>query len=110
MVFLTVTGQLIMKKAAMSFQSGKKLISRDNSRFISYVMTGVIVTLFAPVFYILALRKVPLGVAFSFTSLNYVFVIIGSSLFFKERITYIRVLGVTMIAAGIIFFGLSYNA
>ena len=109
MVLLTVTGQLIIKKAAMSFRSGKKIISRNNSRFIGYVAAGTIVTLFAPLFYILALRKVPLGIAFSFTSLNYVFVIIGSSLFFKEKVTYRRMFGVALIVAGIILFGFSYQ-
>ena len=71
-----------------------------------YIIMGAIVILIAPIFYLMALSRMELGVAFSFTGFNYVFVVIGAYILYKEEITTYRYIGLMAIFLGIIIYNL----
>lgn len=52
--------------------------------------------------WMLALRRVNLGVAYSVSSLNYVGIFLGSYFFFGEVVTLPRLVGVAFILAGVL--------
>ena len=89
-----VAGQLLMKSAALnSAQSLQGLVSPATLLALSVYGLGVLN-------WIIALRSVNLGVAYSVSSLNYVGIFLGSYFLFEEAITAQRLIGV-----GLIFFG-----
>ena len=91
---LGVAGQLLMKLAALnSAQSPHGLFSLATLLALGVYGLGVIN-------WIMALRSVNLGVAYSLSSLNYVGIFLGSYFLFDETITAGRLIGV-----GLIFFG-----
>ena len=91
---LGVAGQLLMKSAALnSAQSPQGLVSPATLLALGVYGLGV-------VNWIMALRSVNLGVAYSVSSLNYVGIFLGSYFLFDEAITAQRLIGV-----GLIFFG-----
>ncbi|MDH5681265.1 MAG: EamA family transporter [Spirochaetota bacterium] len=104
-VFFTVAGQLILKQGSASIQ-GKKPKELIRSMFNKHVILGGALTFMAPVFYILALRNIELSVAFAFTSMIYIFVVLGGRVFFKEIVSLYHVLGIMLITLGIVLFGL----
>jgi multidrug transporter EmrE-like cation transporter len=57
--------------------------------------------------YMIALRRVELSTARSFSALSYVFVIAVSVIIFRDSITPLKIIGVVLIAAGVLFVGLS---
>lgn len=89
-----VAGQLLMKSAALSSaQSLQGLVSLSTLFALGVYGLGVIN-------WIMALRSVNLGVAYSVSSLNYVGIFLGSYFLFDEAISAQRLIGV-----GLIFFG-----
>lgn len=105
MICLTVCGQLLIKVA-----SSKVTLKRGELTFKTltnpWLVSGVLVTFTAPVFYFLALRKIDLSIAFAFSSLNYALVMIASSIFFKEKLSFNKIIGTIIIVAGIILFSI----
>jgi multidrug transporter EmrE-like cation transporter len=105
-IALTVYGQLVIKWQVIdagNFPSswgdrisflGKLLI---NPWVIScFAAAGV-----AALFYISALTRFDLSVAYPFMSLSFVFVLILSSVFFGEAITPLKTIGIGLIVAGL---------
>jgi drug/metabolite transporter (DMT)-like permease len=105
MVCLTVAGQLLIKVA-----SSKVTLKRSELNFKTlsnpWLVSGVAITFAAPVFYFLALKKIDLSIAFAFSSLNYALVMIASSVFFKEKLSFNKVIGTLIIVAGILLFSI----
>lgn len=92
-----IAGQLLMKSAALnSAHSGPHaLISVGTLIALAVYGLGV-------VNWIIALRSVNLGVAYSLSSLNYVGIFLGSYFFFNEAITLQRFIGVALIFLGVL--------
>jgi multidrug transporter EmrE-like cation transporter len=92
-----IAGQLLMKSAALtSAHSGPHaLISIGTLVALAVYGLGV-------VNWIIALRRVNLGVAYSLSSLNYVGIFLGSYFFFNEAITLQRLIGVGLIFLGVL--------
>jgi multidrug transporter EmrE-like cation transporter len=91
-----VAGQLLMKSAALnSAQNPQGLISLATLLALGVYGLGV-------VNWILALRNVNLGVAYSVSSLNYVGIFLGSYFLFDEVITVQRLIGVGLIFIGVL--------
>ena len=90
-----IAGQLLMKSAALnSAASGPHaLVSIGTLVALGVYGLGV-------VNWIIALRSVNLGVAYSLSSLNYVGIFLGSYFFFDEAITSQRLIGVALIFLG----------
>ncbi len=106
MVALTVTAQLLIKKGAGLIPDDKKVSLVIKGMLNKYIIMGAFVILIAPIFYLLALSRMELGVAFSFTGLNYVFVVMGAYIFYKENLTKYRLVGLMAIFLGIVIYNL----
>ena len=96
-VALGVVGQLLMKLAAL----------RSIGAPISLSGIGVLILALAIyslgiLCWMVALRGLALGVAYPVTSLSYVGILWGSWYWFAESISALRVLGVTLIFAGVL--------
>lgn len=105
MICLTVAGQLLIKVA-----SSKITIKRSelNLKTLTnpWLLSGVAITFTAPLFYFLALRKIDLSIAFAFSSLNYALVMLASAFFFKEKLSFNKIIGTLIIVAGILLFSI----
>ena len=91
------SGQLLMKAAALNSvtQGSHGLISIATLIALGVYGLGV-------VNWIIALRSVKLGVAYSLSSLNYVGIFLGSYFLFDEAITAQRLIGVALIFLGVL--------
>jgi multidrug transporter EmrE-like cation transporter len=92
-----IGGQLLMKSAALNSvsQGSHGLISVATLIALGVYGLGVIN-------WIIALRGVNLGVAYSLSSLNYVGIFLGSYFLFNEVITTQRLIGVALIFLGVL--------
>lgn len=104
MISFTVAANLALK-------TGSSLISTDASNFLliralnRYIVLGLGCFALAAIFYILILRWLPLNLAQSFASAQFIAVIIASWLFLGESINLMQWVGIIMIATGIIVVG-----
>ena len=71
----------------------------NKSMFIGLVLMGI-----APVLYILALRDIPLNIAFSFTSVNVIVVQFTGNKFLGEPLSHKKILGSCIICFGLILY------
>jgi len=69
-----------------------------------YIIAGAIAVLSAPFFYIFALTKIKLSVAYTFTGFNYILVLLGSWFILKEKNNWCHVAGILFIFIGILIF------
>jgi multidrug transporter EmrE-like cation transporter len=99
-VILTTAGQLLTKKGVEN--SAGSIVTLFNR----YIASAAVMIMITPVFYVLALRKLDLSVAFAFTGLNYVFVSLGGKVFFREKLNRFHYLGIACIFLGLGIFQL----
>ena len=104
MVILTSTGQILVKQGAVNIHYNKGLRYFIKTFFNKYMMLGASAVLVAPFFYIYALINTKLSVAYSFTSLIYIFVFLGSWLILKERTNQYHFWGMLLIVVGVLIF------
>jgi len=101
---LNCTGQMLQKQAVLSWQRSdamtpwRKLMSAWLLASIAALGTSMLLWLYV-------LRHMSLSVAYPMLSANLVLVLLGSRLFFKERITYRNWLGTSCIVFGIFLLG-----
>jgi len=92
-----IVGQLLMKQAMSNTAVGFFTWS-----FILQLALALTTYSLGIINWIFALRVVKLSIAYPLTSLNYVGILFGSSYFFDEQITLIRVFGVVLIFLGVL--------
>lgn len=104
MVLLTCFGQVMMKKGAVRvvYDGGFRRLLRTFAN--PYVFWGAAASLIAPFFYIYALTGIDLAVAYSFTGLNYVLVLLASRYVLHEQINRWQGAGILLIFAGVVVF------
>ncbi len=106
MIFFTVTANLLLKSGVSeSGVSPATLSNILNWRTFSGLLSfgaGV-------VFYILILTRLPLNVAQSFASIQFVAVILASWLILGEPISAVRGIGIVMISLGIVLVGITVS-
>ena len=100
MPVLVTAGQVLLKKKAGSIITGKGPDVFIKTLLQPAVIAAGLCVAAAPLFYITALRDVPLSEAFAFNSLNYLFVFVCGRLFLKEKINKIQVFGMILITTG----------
>jgi undecaprenyl phosphate-alpha-L-ara4N flippase subunit ArnF len=66
-----------------------------------WVWLGIIFTVLSFVFWVRAVRRIPLSIAFTFSNIIHVFVPLSCWLFLGEAITPLRWLGITLVLAGL---------
>lgn len=99
-----ISGQLSLKHG---MSRGAKAGGTTLQTMLSpWVIGGLGVYGFGVIFWLLALSHLELSYAYPFASLSYIGIILGSYVLFKERITWMRVVGITVIISGVLIIGL----
>lgn len=106
-VLLTVYGQMIIKwqvglAGSMPVGLGAKLFFLLHVCLNPWVLSGFAAAFLASVSWIAAMTKMELSHAYPFVGATFVFVLIGSGLFFGEAITPLKIAGTALIVLGII--------
>lgn len=104
MVVLTSIAQFFVKKGSHQLFLDQGLSVFIRSLFSKNILIGGLLTMMAPVFYILALRQIPLSTAYLFSSLNVVIITLVGHLAFREPLPLVRIIGVILIVTGILCF------
>lgn len=115
-IFLIILSTLLDSAGQLFFKTGVNSIEKrgfgDLKGFISFlgsvlkninIWCGVLSYTFDLIIWLMALSLVELSFIFPFSSINYIFVIIGSRVLLKEKISPIRWLGAGLIFIGILF-------
>ena len=100
-VFISSAAQILLKKSAQTERE-----SRTREYLNRLVITGYLILFGAMCIAIVAYRVVPLKYGAVIESLGYVFVMLLSAAFLKEKITPRKLLGNFIIIAGIVIFSL----
>jgi small multidrug resistance pump len=96
-ILLGVSGQVLLKLGAE--RSGDVM-----AQFLSpFTIVGIGVYGLAAVFYILAIKKIPISLAFPSVSLSYVVVALIAHYFWGEPLGAPQLTGIALIAGGIFF-------
>jgi drug/metabolite transporter (DMT)-like permease len=99
--FIGSFGAVFLKSGAMRLEMNLPSLLR-NWRLLA----GVFLFCFSSVFFVLGLRDGELSVLYPMVSLGYVFTLFWSRLFFKERLTATKFVGLALILAGVVMVGL----
>ena len=105
-IALTVYGQLVIKWQVIDAGSfpaswGDRVSFMGRLLINPWVISCFVAAGIAALFYIAALTRFDLSVAYPFMSLSFVFVLILSSVFFGEAITPLKTVGIGLIVAGL---------
>jgi multidrug transporter EmrE-like cation transporter len=105
--FFGITSQLTLKygMGKVAKQPGGSLLMKMATS--PYVVGGLMAYGIGVLFWLLALSRLELSYVYPFAILSYVGIIIGSYIFFKERISGLRLVGIAVILSGVILIGLS---
>lgn len=110
-VLLAVSSQMIIKWQ-VSKHSTQDIISFNEKIYFAlgmlvnpYVILSIILTFLSGLSWIIAMTKFEISYAYPFTALGFVLILLFSSLFFQESITYSKITGIIFIVAGIIIIG-----
>lgn len=106
MVLLTAAGQVLVKLGATDVRYGAGIGPFLRSLWRWPLLSGAVAVLAAPVFYFVALARVPLSFAYACTGFTYVLVLLGSAWILGERLRLEHAAGVALIFLGIALFGL----
>lgn len=106
-ILFTVYGQLIIKwqmaqVGPLPYALSEKIFFLLQMFFNPWILSAFLSAFVAAIFWMAAMTKFDLSHAYPFMSLSFVFVIVLSGLFFHEAITFLKVLGVLLIVAGIV--------
>lgn len=106
-IAFTVYGQIVLKWQVIGAGEFPASVS-DKILFLvrlvlnPWVISGFLAAFFASLTWMAAMTKLELSHAYPFMSLNFVFVIILSSLLFQETITTPKIVGLGFIILGIV--------
>lgn len=98
-ILIGVAGQIFFKIGALEVGALKPALV--NFIFNQNIIVGVFLYGLSTVFYIYSLQKIPLSIAYPTIAFGYIFVVILSSLIFKEKISYYQISGMLFIIIGI---------
>lgn len=107
-VILTVYGQVVIKWQAahagpLPAGTLDKLLFLLRLTFCNpWVLSGLFAAFLASLCWLAAMTRLPLSHAYPFMSLAFVFVLLLSTLLFAEPLTWPKVLGLTLIVAGVV--------
>ncbi len=102
-VAFTSIGQILQKMGSGRVKKEHlKIGVKSVLVFLDPFILGALAMLFlATVFYLLALSKLPLSIAYPMLSSGYVIVVLLSKIFLKEKVSFQRWVGVFIIIVGI---------
>lgn len=105
-VLLTVFGQLVLKwqvslAGPLPDTMLGKIIFLAHTMLNPWVLVGLGSAFGAALFWMLALKKMPLSTAYPFTASSFVLILIFSALFLGESLTVAKFAGTVLIVSGI---------
>ena len=111
-ILLSTTGELLFKigmNRVGSFEFTSAAVRGVLPRIVRnpYIWVGFLGFGLGAVFWLAVLSRVPLSLAYPILALSYFVVVIEAWLFLHERVTWKRMLGVTVIVVGVVIVGLS---
>ena len=106
MVSSAIAGNLLLKSAAVATHSSSFLGQISDPR----TLFGLMLFGASAFGYLALLKLVPLNIAQSFMALQFVGVILGSYLVLNEPLPTLRLVGVALIAVGIVVVGFSQSS
>ncbi|MCK5535627.1 MAG: EamA family transporter [Bacteroidales bacterium] len=107
-IFLGVISQLIIKWKMSGFDLDHyesyydKFIFSLSMLLNPYIIISLILTLLAGLSWMLAMTKFDISYAYPFTMISFVLILIFSSLFFNEPVTWQKLVGLFLITVGIL--------
>ena len=107
-VFLSVAGQVMLKKGMLEvgrFQDVKIIPFFLEAFTNTWIITAVFLYFCSFAFWLVVLSRERLGFAYLFLGLIYVFIPLASWKFLGERLTVGQILGMILIATGVIIVG-----
>ncbi|MCC7161044.1 MAG: EamA family transporter [Anaerolineae bacterium] len=111
-ILFSTTGELLFKigmNRIGGFEFSADALKTVLPRVIRnpYIISGFVGFGLGAVFWLAVLSRVPLSIAYPILALSYFVVVIEAWLLLRERVTWKRMLGVTIIVGGVIVVGLS---
>ncbi len=111
-ILLSTTGELLFKigmNRIGGFEFSGSAIRSVIPRVLRnpYIWLGFIGFGLGAVFWLAVLSRVPLSIAYPLLALSYFVVVVEAWLFLHERVTWKRMLGVTVIVIGVVVVGVS---
>jgi drug/metabolite transporter (DMT)-like permease len=97
--------QFLLKKGmnqAGDFQAASDLLGYLLDMINPWVVIGLLLYVSAQIIWILCLTKLDLSLAYPLASIQYIFVFLGAWIFFDEKVSWIRIVGLLLIMTGII--------
>jgi len=105
-MLLVLFGSVIGSFGAVFLKLGAVRLSGLASLFNWRLIAGVALYLASSVFYAMGIRHGQLSVLFPMVSAGYVWTLVWSRLFFQERFTREKVVGLGLVLAGVVCVGL----
>lgn len=105
-ILFTCYGQLVFKwriarYGALPDGLIDKLLFLASLFYDPFILTGFLAAFVASLCWMAAITKLPLSHAYPFMALSFAVVLVGSSIFFHETISWPKIIGVLFIVAGI---------
>jgi len=103
-VVFIVISQLLLKSSVEKVNFKDGIMPFLKSLLKIKILISIVLILFVPFLYIIALKKINLSTAYIFTGLNYPLIIIGAKIFLKEKINQYQIIGIILIFFGFLIF------
>ena len=105
-IVLAVVGQLLLKVGMLrvgKFSFGISNLVHQYTRILlnPFVIAGLFAFFISMLIWLYVLSRMELSFAYPFVALNYVLILFGSYFLFKETITPLKIVGVTVIVIGV---------
>ena len=104
-ITLVLTGSVIGSAGAVFLKSGALVLRPNLSSIVLNwrLALGIITYMLSSILFVKGMSNGELSVLFPMVSLGYICTLVWSRLFFQENITRVKLIGVAMILAGIVF-------
>ncbi len=106
MSVMVTVAQILLKKGSSDVIISGSLFQIITSFLQFKIVFGFMCVMIAPLFYINALRTLPLNTAYMLTSINIVLITLVGRFVFNERVSFKRLVGITIILIGILLYAL----
>lgn len=107
-IALNVYSQAVVKKRVLHLRPGGTIYRFARLYLDPWILSGFAAGILGAFCWIAAMTKLPLSIAYPFTSLGYVFVSIFSALLFGESISRKQLAGLALVIAGLSLVALSH--
>ena len=108
-VSLGACGQVLLKTGVNQLNGAASPLTIVRGIFTPYVLAGFFCYGLSSVFYLMALSRLDLSYAYPFVALSFVIVTLLSWYFLNETLPLLRVVGLTLILAGVLTVASSYR-